>query len=142
MPDARALAFGTGEGRALVMDEPLSFWGGMDPATGEVIDAHHRARGTSLAGRVVVMPVGRGSSSAPSVLAEAIRLGTAPAAIVLSEPDSIVALGAIVAAELYGRACPVVVLDEEDHRRIPDGASVRVSATEDRAVVEVDGSPR
>ena len=139
MPEGRALAFGTAEGRALVLEEPLSFWGGMDPATGEVIDAHHPARGTSLGGRVVVMPRGRGSSSAPSVLAEAIRLGTAPAAILLSEPDAIVALGAIVAAELYGRACPVVVLDEEDHGRIPDGAPVRVSATEDGALVEVDG---
>ena len=141
MPEGRALAFGTGEGPALLLEEPLSFWGGMDPATGEVIDAHHPARGTSLSGRVVVMPSGRGSSSAPSVLAEAIRLGTAPAAIVLSEPDAIVALGAIVAAELYGRACPVVVLDEEEHRGIRDGALIRVSATEDRALVEVDGGP-
>lgn len=137
MPEGRTLAQGAAEGAALVLTEPLSFWGGMDPTTGEVIDAHHPARGTPVAGRVLVMPSGRGSSSSPSVLAEAIRLGTAPAAILLAEADAIVALGAIVAAELYGRDCPVVVLDERDHRAIRDGAVVRVSAEGDAARVEV-----
>jgi predicted aconitase with swiveling domain len=65
--------------------------------------------GSSLAGRVLVMPSGRGSSSSSYVLAEAIRAGTAPVAVVLGAADAIVALGAIVAAELYGIAVPVVV---------------------------------
>ena len=97
------------EGEVLVLDEPLSFWGGIDPATGAVIDIRHPQRGANVAGRILVMPSGRGSSSSSSVLAEAIRAGTAPAAIVLAEPDPILALGAIVARELYGRSLPVVV---------------------------------
>jgi predicted aconitase with swiveling domain len=93
-----------------VLDEPLSFWGGLDPTTGEIVDRHHPQSGTSVTGSVLVMPSGRGSSSSSTVLAEAIRSGTAPAAILLREPDGIVALGAIVAEELYGRTMPVLLL--------------------------------
>jgi predicted aconitase with swiveling domain len=115
-------------GRALVLDEPLSLWGGMDPATGEVIDVHHPQLGASLAGRVVVMRSGRGSSSSASVLAEAVRAGTAPAAIVLAEPDLILAIGATVAEELYGRAVPVVVLPATGVSAIADGAEIVIGA--------------
>ncbi|MEO6294841.1 MAG: DUF126 domain-containing protein [Candidatus Limnocylindria bacterium] len=112
--------------RALVLSEGLSLWGGMDPATGELIDAHHPQRGVNLAGRVVVMPSGRGSSSSASVLAEAVRAGTAPAAFVLSEPDLILAIGSAVAEELYGRAVPVVVISGAELATIRDGAEVRI----------------
>ena len=110
--------------RALVLDEPLSLWGGMDPATGEVIDAHHPQRGVNLAGRVVVMRSGRGSSSSASVLAEAVRAGTAPSAILLGEPDLILSIGAAVAEELYGVRVPVVVLPPERLAAIADGDPV------------------
>jgi hypothetical protein len=106
---------------ALVLDEPLSLWGGMDPATGELIDVHHPQRGAILAGRVVVMPAGRGSSSSASVLAEAVRAGTAPAAFVLSEPDLILSIGAAVAEELYGVSVPILVLPADERRAIADG---------------------
>jgi predicted aconitase with swiveling domain len=122
---------GEATGDVLVLDEPLSFWGGIDPGSGEIIDVHHPQRGANVAGRVLVMPGGRGSSSSSSVLAEAIRAGTAPAAIVLREPDPIVALGAIVASELYGAAIPVVVTDEE----IPFGR-LGVSAALDAVRIE------
>jgi predicted aconitase with swiveling domain len=98
--EARTLVAGSAEGEVLVLDEPLSFWGGVDPATGRVIEPRHPQAGAELAGRVLVMPSGRGSSSSSSVLAEAIRAGTAPPAIVLLEPDANVALGSIVAREL------------------------------------------
>jgi hypothetical protein len=129
MAEARTLVPGEATGEVLALAEPLSFWGGIDPATGEVIDVHHPQRGANVAGRILAMPGGRGSSSSSSVLAEAIRAGTAPAAIVLAEPDPILALGAIVARELYGTAVPVVVGD------VPSGR-VRVAATADRAVIE------
>lgn len=125
MAEARTLVAGSARGAALVLDEPLSFWGGIDPATGEVIDVRHPQRGANVAGRVLVMPSGRGSSSSSSVLAESVRAGTAPAAIVLSEPDPILALGAIVARELYGLLIPVVV---SDAREVRDGDVVTVRA--------------
>lgn len=115
-------------GRALVLGEPLSLWGGMDPVTGELIDAHHPQRGESLAGRIVVMSSGRGSSSSASVLAEAVRAGAAPAAIILGEPDLILAIGAAVAEELYGRTVPVLVLPMALLRTITDGAEIRIGA--------------
>jgi uncharacterized protein len=106
----RTLVAGTATGAALILSEPLSFWGGMDVATGRIIDQHHPQVGALLSGRVLIMPAGRGSSSSSSVLAEAIYAGTAPAAIILTESDVIVAVGAMVAAELYGKQCPVVVV--------------------------------
>ena len=105
---------------AIVLSEPLSLWGGMDPATGTIVDAHHPQRGALLTGRVVVMPSGRGSSSSASVLAEAVRAGTAPAAIMLAEPDLILSIGSAVAEELYGVRVPVVVVPPERLRAIRD----------------------
>src|SRR5947208_801065 len=81
--------------------------------------------GVTVPGRVLVSPSGRGSSSSSSVLAEAIRLRTAPAAIVLAEPDQIVALGAIVARELYGVALPVVAVGPADYSGIEGDMHVR-----------------
>jgi predicted aconitase with swiveling domain len=106
----RVLVAGDAAGPALVLEAPLSLWGGMDPHTGRLTDHHHPQLGATITGRVLVMPSGRGSSSSSSVLAEAIRLGTAPVAILLSEPDEILVLGALVADYLYGRTCPVLVL--------------------------------
>jgi predicted aconitase with swiveling domain len=135
MAEARTLVAGVGEGEVLVLDEPLSFWGGIDPATGRVVEPRHPQAGAELGGRVLVMPSGRGSSSSSSVLAESIRAGTAPAAIILLEPDPIVALGAIVARELYGTAVPVVVT------AIPAawGTRLRVTAAADGARLEPSG---
>ena len=113
-------------GRALVLAEPLSLWGGMDPATGELIDARHPQRGLRLTGRVVVMASGRGSSSSASVLAEAVRAGTAPAAIVLGEPDLILEIGSAVAEELYGVVVPVVAVTADALSEIVDGTEVRI----------------
>jgi 2-haloacid dehalogenase len=110
----RALVAGDGAGPALVLEAPLSLWGGMDPHTGRLSDHHHPQLGATLTGQVLVMPSGRGSSSSSSVLAESIRLGTAPLAILLADPDEILVLGALVAQYLYERTCPIVVL--------PDGA--------------------
>ena len=126
---------GIGVGAVLALDEPLSFWGGLDPATGTLIDPRHPQVGASLTGTVLAMPAGRGSSSSTSVLAEAIRAGTAPVAIVLGERDAIVALGAIVADELYGVRTPVVVVD--DLGALSTGDHATVSADADGATVTV-----
>ena len=128
--EARVLVGGSAHGRAVVLDEPLSLWGGMDPATGRVIDRRHPRLGTELAGRVLVMPAGRGSSSSSSVLAEAVRAGTAPAAILLYEADPILVLGSVVARELYGRAIPVAVVPP---RAVADGEQVRIDGGTVRA---------
>lgn len=115
-------------GSTLALDEPLSFWGGYDAETGAIIDQRHPQVGTVISGAVVVMTSGRGSSSASSVIAEAIRLGTAPAAIIMLEADEIIALGAIVADELYGLRMPIVVVDPATFESVRASAVIRVSA--------------
>ena len=122
----RSLAPGSAAGEALVLDEPLSLWGGIEPSSGRIIDVHHPQHGAVVAGRVLVMPGGRGSSSSSSVLAEAVRLGTAPAAILLGEADLILAIGAAVAGELYGRSLPIVQLEPRQLAAIRDGARLAI----------------
>jgi predicted aconitase with swiveling domain len=129
---SRTLVPGTAAGELVVLEEPLSLWGGLDPLTGELIDIHHPQVGRPLAGKVVVMPSGRGSSSSSYVLAEAVRTGVAPAAFLLGEADGIVALGALVAFELYGIEMPVVVLDEETYAALATGGHIEVDAARGR----------
>ncbi|MEX1155628.1 MAG: DUF126 domain-containing protein [Chloroflexota bacterium] len=121
------LAPGSVTAVAIVLREPLSLWGGMDPASGQVIDARHPQRGESLAGRIVVMPAARGSSSSSSVLAEAVRAGCAPAGILLAEPDLILAVGAAVAEELYGVRVPIVVVAPEELALVRDGQALTIN---------------
>ena len=125
--EAQSLARGEAEGPALVLSEPLSFWGGIDVDTGAIIDHSHPQRGLNVAGRVLVMPGGRGSSSSSAVLAEVIRLGTGPIAIVLATPDPILTVGAIVAAFLYGLSCPIAVCGIDG---IASGDRLRVRAAD------------
>ena len=84
-----ALTPGQARGMTLVLDEPISFWGGVDENTGRVTDTRHPQSGASVAGMILVLQCGRGSSSSSSVLAECLRNGVGPAAIVLAEPDPI-----------------------------------------------------
>jgi len=97
-----------GQGEALVLTAPISFWGGVDPQTGRIADVRHPQHGESIAGKVLFLPGTIGSSSASAVLLELVHNAHAPAAIVLHEPDAILLLGLIVAKEM-GWVTPVAV---------------------------------
>jgi predicted aconitase with swiveling domain len=129
----RAVIPGRAEGRALVTHEPLSFWGGYDPVTGEITDRSHPLSGVIAAGRILVIPETRGSSTTTAVLLEAIRRGTAPAAFVTRGVDTFLALAAVVAEEMYGAAPPVVALEAEDFEGLQQGC---------RLVIQADGGLR
>ena len=105
------LVAGRVSGELLVLGQSLSFWGGFEAETGRIVDQTHPQFGESLTGKIVYMPQGRGSSSSSSVLAEAMRIGTAPAGLVLGEPDSILVIGSLVARLLYDVECPIYVGD-------------------------------
>lgn len=112
---------GTAEGVCLVSDQPLSFWGGYDQHTGEIIDRRHPLSGQVAAGRILGVPFARGSSTTTAVLLEAIRAGTAPAAILTTRPDHFFALASIVADEMYGTPLPIIALSPSDFARLrPD----------------------
>jgi uncharacterized protein len=137
MIDAVTLAPGHAAGSVFVLQEPLSFWGGLDAVSGRIIDRWHPQHGAVLSQRILVMKAGRGSSSGSSVLAEAIRLGTGPAGIVLLTRDAIVTVGAMVAAELYGKPCPVVLATAADWARIEAAESLALAADADGAGITI-----
>lgn len=126
--NARPLVEGTASGQILLLPEPLSLWGGLDPESGEIIDRRHPSSGKCVTGRVLALPSGRGSSSASSILLEAVRLGTAPAAIITAEPDLILALGAAVAREMYDASPPILVLDASDYAHLREGLTVHIGS--------------
>ena len=135
--DGVSLVHGRATGRSLVLEEPLSFWGGVDANTGMIVDTHHPQVGQSIVSRVLVLPGGRGSSSSSSVLAEAIRNGAGPAGIVLGMSDPIIAIGCLVAHELYGASTPVVVLAAAGYQMCLESTELLVDADSDHAVVTV-----
>ena len=123
---AHALVEGQASGPALVLAQALSLWGGLDPETGDIIDQRHPNWGNNVTGRVLVLPIGRGSSSASSILLEAVRQRKAPAAIILAETDAILALGAAVARELYDQAPPIVVVEPDVYRQLRTGQTITI----------------
>lgn len=122
---------GRASGPVLALGEPLSLWGGVDPASGVIVEPRHPDHGASLAGRILAMPAARGSSSSSSILAELLRGGVGPLAILLGERDEILVVGAVVAQELYGVGCPVLLLDPADYR---------LAAARQTLTIEADGT--
>jgi len=125
----RSLVAGAAEGALLFADVGLSFWGGVDAASGEVIDRHHPLSGEHLAGRVLAIPSGRGSCTGSSVMMELISNGHAPAALVLAEPDEILTLGVLVAQTIFQRSLPVLCIGREAFAALRGGGFARVEAS-------------
>jgi len=126
MLQGRPLIKGQAQGAALVSDEPLSFWGGYDWKTGEIIDRRHDLSGSVAKGRILAIPFSRGSSTTTAVLLEAIRAGTAPAAILTTDADFFFALASVVAYELYAAALPLVALSEADFAKLKTNDRVQI----------------
>ncbi len=114
-------------GETLVLEEPLSFWGGLDPKSGRIVDEHHPQLGECVAGRILVMPGTRGSTSSPGALADAIQLGNGPAAVILPEPNVTILVAAMIARELYDTKLPVLVVDRDDYRRLRSGQQLAIA---------------
>ncbi|OLC83794.1 MAG: hypothetical protein AUH72_03485 [Acidobacteria bacterium 13_1_40CM_4_65_8] len=117
----RPVVEGEAEGEALVTHEALSFWGGYDFQTGEIIDKHHPLVGVRAAGRILAVPFSKGSSTTTAVLLEAVRAGTAPAAILTTGADSFFALASIVADVMYGKSFPVIALEPDAFASLQSG---------------------
>ena len=120
-------AVGVIEGEALVLEEAISFWGGLDPATGRIIDVHHPNHGADAAGKVLVLPSTRGSTSSAATLAEAIKQGVGPVAVVTAARDLTIAVGTAVPELLYDADVPFVVADAKTYASIRTGDRLRVA---------------
>jgi len=113
-------------GEALAADIPLSFWGGYDTETGTIIDQRHPLAGEIAAGRVLVIPTGRGSCSGSGILLEAIFATTAPAAIIISRIDPIIGLGCVLGDELHQSHPALILMEETDRKQIATGDTVSI----------------
>ena len=134
-PEARSILAGAAEGKVIATTEALCFWGGVDPATGKVIDVHHPLHGICLTGGVLFMPTSRGSCTGSGVLLDLILTGRAPSALVFCEAEDVLTLGALVAAEMFDKALPVIRLDAETFSRFSRAAHVSI----DQNTIKADG---
>lgn len=124
----QAIVGGDASGVALVSDEPLSFWGGYDQRTSEIIDRRHPLSGERAAGRVLALRASRGSSTTAAVLLEAVRLGTAPAALITAQMDTFLTLASIVADEMYHQPVPIIIVTADDFGALRTGQRLAVHA--------------
>lgn len=122
----RSLIGGAAQGTLIFADTGLSFWGGVDPATGQVIDQHHPLQGRQLSGQLLAIPSGRGSCTGSSVMMELISQGRAPAALILAEPDEILTLGVLVARYFFERSLPVLCVGPQLFAQLADYGWARV----------------
>jgi predicted aconitase with swiveling domain len=125
---AKVIIPGEARGVALVGNEPLSFWGGYDWKTGEIIDRRHRLSGAIARDKILAIPFTRGSSTTTAVLLEAIRAKTAPAAIITTDTDFFFALASVVAEELYASPLPLVAISEKDFAQLKTDDAIHISA--------------
>ena len=124
---ARTLMAGACSGEALVLEEPLGFWGGVEPRTGRIVDEHHPQCGECIGGRILVLPGTRGSTSASGALAETLRAGNGPAGIVLRDADVAVMVAVTVASVLYDIITPVFVLEPQSFAALRNGQRITLA---------------
>lgn len=132
---ARSILSGTACGPIVATVEALSFWGGVDPATGRVIDVHHPLHGNCLTGGILLMPSSRGSCTGSGVLLDLALTGRAPAALVFCEAEDVLTLGALIAAEMFGKPLPVLRVSREAFVALSQAKTAQISDT----AIETDG---
>ena len=125
--EGKVVIHGEARGAALVGNEPLSFWGGYDWKTGEIIDRRHILSGRIAKDKVLAIPFTRGSSTTTAVLLDAIRAKTAPAAIITTETDFFFALASVVADELFSSPLPLVTLNENDFAKLRTDDEIQIT---------------
>lgn len=132
---ARSILPGIASGPIIAAGEALSFWGGVDPATGKVIDVHHPLHGVTITGGILLMPSSRGSCTGSGVLLDLALTGRAPAALVFSEAEDVLTLGALIAAEMFGKSLPVLRVSHDAFAALCREKSARIS----ESAIETDG---
>ena len=126
--NARAIAKGTAEGEAMVSKDAISFFGGVDPKTGIIIDKGHSLEGKCIKGKVLVFPRGKGSTVGSYVLLQLKKNNCAPCAIINEEAEPIIVVGAIISH------IPMVdKLEGGAYARIKDGMKIKVDGKEGKA---------
>lgn len=131
----KSLVAGYGNGKTLATRQSISFWGGVDPATGLIVDPRHELFEESIKGKVLVFPYGKGSAAAPLVILELTKQGTAPAAIINVETDPLLVAGPIIGKHFYHRIIPVVSLNKDDFQLLKSGMHAVVDGEKDEVIL-------
>ena len=131
------IAPGRARGELLVTAEPISFWGGVDPASGRIIDPRHELFGQEVCGKVLAFPYGKGSSTTSLIILELLRVGKAPAAVINVHTEPILATGPVVSRIFFGWSLPMMTLTEKDFKLLSTGRQVVVDA--DNRMVQIEG---
>ena len=132
-----SLVRGLARGLVVSLSSPLSLWGGFDLESGRISDVNHPQCGEVIAGKILVMPGGRGSSSSSSILLESARISANPRAIIVTEKDPIIVIGALVSADLYVVEIPVVYIGLDVLGSLASGMEVAVDARADVASISM-----
>lgn len=127
MIELQVLHDGEAEGPLLVLEEPLSFWGGFDPVTGQIVDQHHPQAGAWAGDTILALPETRGSAGTPAGVAEAIRRGCGPVGIITAKKDINLVAGVMTARQLYDICVPVIEIAREDLRGLVTGHTARIT---------------
>ncbi len=126
----RKISKGVAEGEVLVSSEPISFYGGVDPESGVIVENGHPLEGKSIAGRILVFPSGKGSTVGSYALYRLKKNGKAPAGIINRECETIVAVGAIISE------IPLVdKLEGDGYEKLGDGQKVRVDGSGGKVII-------
>ncbi|ETI20713.1 hypothetical protein G647_07055 [Cladophialophora carrionii CBS 160.54] len=126
----RTLVVGTASGEILVSDTSISFWGGINPDTGIIVDQHHPLRGECVTGRIFAIPSGRGSCTGSGILLELLLKKRGPAALIFQHVDEILTMGVMVARELFELSIPVLVISMDDFTSLYSGTPASVDGPE------------
>ena len=124
--DSYVLIDGAASGDIVLCQEGLSFWGGVDPTSGAIIDTKHPQWGQSLSGKMVMMPTSRGSCSGSGVLLALALCDKAPACLIFSEAEEILTLGALVCARIFDKTIPILRLAQATYNRVAQAPSARL----------------
>jgi hypothetical protein len=120
------LVAGNAQGEILVCDEGLSFWGGVDPATGCIIDVHHPNYGQSISSRLLMMPTSRGSCSGSGVLLELALGGRAPAALIFYEDEEVLTLGALISERIFDQPVATLRLSKANYDNLKQSRTAAI----------------
>ena len=120
--EGRKIYKGIGEGEAIVTNDGISFYGGVDPDTGKVVEVGHELYDQSITGKVLVFPTGKGSTVGSYTMYRMKKNNTAPAAIVNKQIDTIIAVGCIISE--------IPCVDKIDISNIKTGQNVIVNGSE------------
>ena len=126
---------GTGQGSVLATNQPISFWGCVSPVTGRISDKRHDLYGSSISGKILVFPYGKGSSTGSLMILELLRLNLAPAGIINLRTEPLLATGPIVGKHFYGKSFPIVNIAATEFQMLQTGFHAELESQPNGALV-------